>query len=241
MFAHAEGEAQKILHGGQNSTAAQEQADDVVEAAQAILDAALKLARIQLATDYGDAEIGLAEGVGQAALNNTNSWNGVATSYRGATNATESGYTGDINSALSGWVAGLVAAGNADAVAVAKKLNRGHCTLVEKEFSQIWVFHVRSQRKSTSLLCGRYLDSFPFMDWMAEMAKLARAELFSSDEVACVHVMNRAVRRAYLMGDDPVSGKNFDHRRKWMEDRLKHFAANFGMDLLAHAILPNHS
>ncbi|MEM7478319.1 MAG: hypothetical protein AAF483_25330 [Planctomycetota bacterium] len=72
------------------------------------------------------------------------------------------------------------------------------------------------------------------------MAKLARAELFSSDEIACVHVMNRAVRRAYLMGDDPVSGKNFDHRRKWMDDRLKHFARLFGIDLLAYAIMSNH-
>ena len=72
------------------------------------------------------------------------------------------------------------------------------------------------------------------------MAKLARVELFSSDEVACVHVMNRAVRRAYLMGNDPVSGKNFDHRRKWMEDRLMHFAGLFGIDLLAFAIMSNH-
>ena len=72
------------------------------------------------------------------------------------------------------------------------------------------------------------------------MAKLARAELFAPDEIACVHVMNRAVRRAYLMGDDPVSEKNFDHRREWMEQRLKHFAALFGIDLLAFAILSNH-
>jgi hypothetical protein len=28
-----------------------------------------------------------------------------------------------------------------------------------------------------------------------------------------VHVMNRVVRRCYLLGDDPVSGKNYDHRK----------------------------
>lgn len=72
------------------------------------------------------------------------------------------------------------------------------------------------------------------------MAKLARAELFAPDEIACVHVMNRAVRRACLMGEDPLTGLNFDHRRKWMEERLKHFAALFGIDLLAYAILSNH-
>ena len=42
------------------------------------------------------------------------------------------------------------------------------------------------------------------------------------------------------MGDDPLTGKNFDHRRKWMEQRLKHFASLFGIDLLAFAILSNH-
>ena len=40
---------------------------------------------------------------------------------------------------------------------------------------------------------------------------MARAEVFSPDEVAVVHVMNRMVPRYYLLGDDPVSGKNYDH------------------------------
>jgi hypothetical protein len=29
------------------------------------------------------------------------------------------------------------------------------------------------------------------------------------------------------MGDDPFTGKNFDHRKRWIEDKLKHLAANF--------------
>ena len=39
------------------------------------------------------------------------------------------------------------------------------------------------------------------------MARMARAEVFAPDEVAVVHVMNRVVRRCYLLGDDLVSGK----------------------------------
>lgn len=66
------------------------------------------------------------------------------------------------------------------------------------------------------------------------MAKLARAELFAPDEIACGHLMNRAVRRAYLMGEAPLTGTNFDHRGKWMQERTKHFAALFGIDLLSH-------
>jgi len=45
------------------------------------------------------------------------------------------------------------------------------------------------------------------------MARMARAEVFAPDEVAVVHVMNRVVRRCYLLDDDPVSGKNCDHRK----------------------------
>lgn len=72
------------------------------------------------------------------------------------------------------------------------------------------------------------------------MARLARAELFAHDEIATVHVMNRVVRRCFLMGDDPVSGKNYDHRKVWIEELLVHLASQFGIDLLGFAILSNH-
>jgi hypothetical protein len=36
------------------------------------------------------------------------------------------------------------------------------------------------------------------------MARMARVEVFAPDEVAVVHVMNRVVRRCYLLGDDPA-------------------------------------
>ena len=72
------------------------------------------------------------------------------------------------------------------------------------------------------------------------MARLARAEVFSHDEVAIVHVVNRVVRRCFLFGTDPVTGKNFDHRKVWIEDQLQRLAANFGIDLLGFAILSNH-
>ena len=72
------------------------------------------------------------------------------------------------------------------------------------------------------------------------MVEMARAEVFSPDEIACVHVMNRAVRRCFLLGDDPITGKNFDHRKVWMEKKLELHAANFGIDLLGTAIMSNH-
>ena len=72
------------------------------------------------------------------------------------------------------------------------------------------------------------------------MSRLSRLELFSFDEVAVVHVMNRVVRRCVLLGDDPVTGKNYDHRKTWVEDQLRLMASHFGIDLLGFAILSNH-
>ena len=40
------------------------------------------------------------------------------------------------------------------------------------------------------------------------MARLARVEVFGADEIAIVHVMNRTVRRCFLLGDDPFTGKH---------------------------------
>ncbi|MDP1562759.1 MAG: hypothetical protein Q8M16_15385 [Pirellulaceae bacterium] len=73
------------------------------------------------------------------------------------------------------------------------------------------------------------------------MARLTRAEVFAADEIAILHVMNRTVRRCYLLGDDPLTGKNYDQRKAWMEDELQHLALHFGIDLLCYSILTNHS
>ena len=37
-----------------------------------------------------------------------------------------------------------------------------------------------------------------------------------------------------------MTGKNFDHRKVWIEDRLQQLAAAFGIDLLAFSCLSNH-
>ena len=80
-------------------------------------------------------------------------------------------------------------------------------------------------------------NEFAFFDIMA---RLPRAEVIDPRQITLVHAINRTVRRCYLMGDDPVSGKNFDHRKQWIEGLLQHFAAHFGIDLLCYAKLSNH-
>ena len=72
------------------------------------------------------------------------------------------------------------------------------------------------------------------------MARIRRVELFHPGEIAAVHVMSRVVRRCFLMGDDPVTGNNYDHRKQWIEDLLERFAACFGLDLISFSLMSNH-
>ena len=66
------------------------------------------------------------------------------------------------------------------------------------------------------------------------MARLARVEVFAPDEIAVVHVLNRTVRLCFLLGNDLLTGKNYDHRKEWMEAELVRLAKFFGNDLLCY-------
>ncbi|MBI3860928.1 MAG: hypothetical protein HY290_03440 [Planctomycetia bacterium] len=43
-----------------------------------------------------------------------------------------------------------------------------------------------------------------------------------------------------MCGDDQISGKNFDHRRQWIQDRIGFLAGQFGLDVLGFAVMSNH-
>ncbi|MDP6535191.1 MAG: transposase [Gammaproteobacteria bacterium] len=68
----------------------------------------------------------------------------------------------------------------------------------------------------------------------------ARYQQISLQDTPYYHCISRCVRRTYLCGDDPFTGKNFDHRKQWLVTRIKQLAAQFSVEICAYAIMSNH-
>jgi REP element-mobilizing transposase RayT len=64
--------------------------------------------------------------------------------------------------------------------------------------------------------------------------------LVDPDQPLCYHLVSRCVRRGWLCGFDPVSGRNFTHRKRWLTERLEQLGAAFSVDIYAYAIMANH-
>ena len=67
-----------------------------------------------------------------------------------------------------------------------------------------------------------------------------RASLVSVADTPYYRCSGRCVRRAFLCGDDPLTGRTFDHRKTWIVERLKLLAEVFAIDLCAYAVMSNH-
>ena len=68
----------------------------------------------------------------------------------------------------------------------------------------------------------------------------SRLSQVNVEETPYYHCVARCVRRAYLCGRDRVSGKNFDHRKLWVVERLRVLSSVFAIDVCAYAVMNNH-
>lgn len=69
---------------------------------------------------------------------------------------------------------------------------------------------------------------------------VARNKIFIPKESNYYHCIVRCVRRSYLCGYDRITGRDFEHRRQWIKNRLSHLLQVFAIDCFSYAVMSNH-
>jgi REP element-mobilizing transposase RayT len=69
---------------------------------------------------------------------------------------------------------------------------------------------------------------------------IARRHIATPDVAGAYHVVTRCVRRAWLCGRDALTGRDFSHRKRWIEERIFVLAEHFAIGVYAYAVMSNH-
>ncbi|UJF17480.1 transposase [Vibrio sp. SS-MA-C1-2] len=68
----------------------------------------------------------------------------------------------------------------------------------------------------------------------------ARSKQICLEATKYYHCVSRCVRRSFLCGEDAVTQKSFEHRRAFIESRMKQLSEVFTIKLCAYSIMSNH-
>jgi len=69
----------------------------------------------------------------------------------------------------------------------------------------------------------------------------ARQNIVSLSDTPYYHCMGRCVRRAFLCGEDSLTGMSYEHRKQWIVDKLKELSQVYLIDICAYAVMSNHT
>lgn len=75
---------------------------------------------------------------------------------------------------------------------------------------------------------------------VTQMVSVPRGDVIVSGEVGIYHVWTRTVRQGWICGLDPITGKDYSHRRQWIREFLEELAKHFGVEIGFHAEMSNH-
>ena len=67
-----------------------------------------------------------------------------------------------------------------------------------------------------------------------------RKALIAVEDTPYYIITSRCVRRTYLCGKDKSTGKSYEHRRQWIEDRIRILASIYALDVCSYAVMSNH-
>ena len=72
------------------------------------------------------------------------------------------------------------------------------------------------------------------------MSRLPRKFVFEPHEVGVYHCINRCVRRSMLCGWDPFTQRSYEHRKRWLQQRLMFLASVMAIDIEGFCTMANH-